>query len=95
MSIGTANFHPSAIEDEIYNILNSSPDHIVSSRDYTQEAAEKVIKFMYEKAKSNGMEYDIVDDTYPDEEGGSVSICWIECGHLHHIILNYAYTWED
>lgn len=94
MSIGTANFHPSAIEDEIYDILNSSPDHIVSSSDYTQGAIEKVIEFMYEKAKSNGMEYDIIDDTHPDEEGGSVSICWIESGHLHHIVLSYRYVWD-
>ena len=89
MSIGTANFHPSAIEDEIYDILDSSPDHIVSSSDYTQEAIEKVIKFMSEEAKSSGMEYDIIDDTHPDAEGGSVSICWIETGHLHHIVLSY------
>ena len=94
MSIGTANFHPSAIEDEIYDILDSSPDYIVSSRDYTREAIEEVIEFMYKKAQSNGMEYDIIDDTHPDESGGSVSICWIETGHLHHIVLSYRH-WED
>lgn len=91
MSIGSTTFHPSAIEDEIYDILDSSPDYIVSSSDYTQEAIEKVIEFMSEKAMSNGMEYDIIDDTHPDEEGGSVSICWIENGHLHHIILSYRH----
>lgn len=95
MSIGTANFHPSAIEDEIYDILNSSPDHIVSSSDFTQGAIEKVIEFMYEKAKSNGMVYDIIDDSHPDEEGGSVSICWIEAGHLHHIVLSYRDAYWD
>lgn len=94
MSIGTANFHPSAIEDKIYDILDSSPDHIVSSSDYTWEAIEKVIDFMYEQAKSDGMEYDIIDDAHPDEDGGSVSICWIEAGHLHHIVLSYRHCWE-
>ena len=94
MSIGTANFHPSAIEDKIYDILDSSPDHIVSSSDYTWEAIEKVIEFMYEKSQSNGIEYDIIDDTHPDEDGGSVSICWIENGHLHHIVLSYRHCWE-
>ena len=93
MSIGTANFHPSAIEDKIYDILNSSPNHIVSSCDFTQEAVDKVIEFMGEEAKSNGMEYDIIDDPHPDEEGGSVSICWIEAGHLHHIVLSYRHVW--
>lgn len=91
MSIGSTTFHPSAIEDEIYDILDSSPDHIVSSNDYTQEAIEKVIEFMSEKALDNGMEYDIIDDTHPDAEGGSVSICWIEDGHLHHIVLSYRH----
>lgn len=94
MSIGSTTFHPSAIEDEIYDILDSSPDYIVSSSDYTQEAIEKVMEFMSEKAMSNGMEYDIIDDTHPDEEGGSVSICWIENGHLHHIVLNYRHCWN-
>lgn len=89
MSIGTANFHPSIIEDEIYDILNSIPDYIVSSSDYTEEAIEAVINYMYELAKDNGMEYDIIVDTHPDEEGGSVSICWIENNHLHHIVLSY------
>lgn len=95
MSIGTMTFHPSAIEDEIYNILNSSPDYIVSSKAYTQVAIDKIIDFMSEKAKSNNMEYDIIDDTYPNEEGGSVSISWIENSHLHHIVINYRYVWED
>lgn len=95
MSIGNTNFHPSAIEDEIYNILNSSPDYIVSSKAYTQVAIDKIIDFMSEKAKSNNMEYDIIDDTYPNKEGGSVSISWIENGHLHHIVINYRYVWED
>lgn len=95
MSIGSANFHPSAIEDEIYDILNSSPDYLVSSCDYTHEAVEEIIAFMYEKSKSNGMEYDIIDAPHPDEVGGSVSICWIEAGHLHHIVLSYRYNWED
>ena len=54
MSIGSTTFHPSAIEDEIYDILDSSPDFIVSSSDYTPEAIDKVIEFMAEKACKNG-----------------------------------------
>lgn len=91
MSIGSTIFHPSAIEDRIYDILDSSLDHIVSSSDYTQEAIEKVIGFMSKKYLEGGMEYDIIDDTHPDGEGGSVSICWIEAGHLHHIVLSYRH----
>jgi hypothetical protein len=94
MSIGTANFHPSVIEDEIYDILDSTSDYVVSSKEYAQAAMEAVIEFMYEKAKDNGMEYDIIDDPHPDEEGGSISICWIEDGHLHHVVLSYRYCWD-
>lgn len=94
MSIGSVQFHPSVIENQIYEILDSDPKYIVSSREYTQEAIEEVINFMSELYENSGLQYSIIDDSHPDEEGGSVSICWVEVGHLHHIVLNYAYTWE-
>lgn len=90
MSIGSTQFHPSAIEDEIYNILNSDSDFIVSSKEYTHEAIEEVIEYM----SNLSTEWSLIDDTHPDEEGGSVSICWIENGHLHHIVINYRYRWD-
>ena len=85
MSISTAKFHPSVIEDEIYDILDSNPDFIISSTYYTHDAIAAVIDFM---SKSK-LEYSIIDDTHPDECGGSVSICWIEKTFLHHIVLSY------
>lgn len=94
MSIGSVQFHPSVIENQIYEILDSDPKYIVSSREYTQEAIEEVINFMSELYENSDLQYSIIDDSHPDEEGGSVSICWVEAGHLHHIVLNYAYTWE-
>lgn len=90
MSIGTANFHPSAIEDKIYDILDSTPEFIVSSKEYTSQAIAAVVEYM----NTLDTEWSLIDDMYPNEEGGSVSICWIEDGHLHHIVLNYAYTWD-
>ena len=95
MSIGSAQFHPSVIEDQIYEILDSDPDYIVSSEEYTKEAIEEVINFMSERYEKSGLQYSIIDDTHPDDEGGSVSICWIESCFLHHIILSYRTMWED
>lgn len=94
MSIGSAQFHPSVIEDQIYEVLDSDPYYIVSSTEYTQEAIEEVINFMSELYEDSGLQYSIIDDPYPDMEGGSVSICWIENTFLHHIVLNYRYCWE-
>ena len=90
MSIGTTQFHPSIIEDEIYNILDSNPEFIVSSEEYTKEAIEEVIEYM----NNYKDEWSLIDESHPDCEGGSVSICWIECGHLHHIVLSYRTCYE-
>lgn len=90
MAIGSTKFHPSMIEDEIYNILDSNPEFIISSEEYTKEAIEKVIEYM-SNCKS---EWSLIDDPHPDYEGGSVSICWIEEGHLHHIVLSYRTCYE-
>lgn len=90
MAIGSTKFHPSIIEDEIYDILDSNPEFIVSSEEYTKEAIEKVIEYM-SNCKS---EWSLIDDPHPDCEGGSVSICWIEEGHLHHIVLSYRTCYE-
>lgn len=91
MAIGNCDFHPSKIEDKIYDILDSNPDYIVSSSEYTQEAIEAVCEFMNDYSN----QWSFIDDTHPDEEGGSVSICWIEEDHLHHIVLVYRHCWED
>ena len=89
MAIGSAGFTPSAIEDGIYNLIDRA-DFIVSSKEYTSQAIAAVVEYL----NTCKGEWSLIDDPYPNEEGGSVSICWIECGHLHHIVLNYAYTWE-
>lgn len=91
MAIGSTKFYPSAIENEIYNILDSDPEFIVSSKEYTQEAIAAVVEYL----NTYKGEWSLIDDLYPDEDGGSVSICWIECGHLHHIVLNYSCCLED
>ncbi len=86
-------FHSSMIEDQIYNILNSNPDYIVSSKEYSTQAIEAVVEYL-STCKGRG-EWSLIDTPDSSEESGSVSICWIEHGHLHHIVLNYGYIWEN
>jgi len=85
MAIGNIHFRPSIIEDTIYEILDSDPEFIYSSQEYTPDAIEKVFEYM----NTLTGEWSAIDDVYPDEDGGSVSICWIEAGHLRHIVINY------
>ena len=85
MAIGNTHFYPSVIENTIYDILDSDPEFIQSTEEYTPEAMEKV----YEYLNTLTCEWSVIDDVYPNEEGGSVSICWVEVGHLHHIVINY------
>ena len=79
MAIGNIHFRPSIIEDTIYEILDSDPEFIYSSQEYTPAAIEKIFEYMNTLTD----EWSAIDDS------GSVSICWIEAGHLRHIVINY------
>lgn len=79
MAIGNIHFRPSIIENIIYEILDSNPEFIYSSQEYTPDAIEKVFEYM----NTLTGEWSAIDDS------GSVSICWIEAGHLRHIVINY------
>lgn len=79
-------FHPSVIEDCIYDIL-CEPEYVVSTREYTKDAIDAVQAYLEEC----GNQFNIIEDSYPDMTGASVSICWIEKGYLHHIVLNIRY----
>ncbi len=83
MSIGTANFHPSAIEDNIYNLIDCE-DYIVSSCEYTEKCMEAVGSYL----QSEGVQWSSIWSNYQDETGYSVSFAWIEAGRLHHIVLD-------
>lgn len=86
MAIGSAGFAPSVIEDGIYNLINCA-DFIVSSKEYTEKCMRAVESFLM----SCRVKWNCIWDSYPDESGASVSFAWIECGELHHIVLNVRY----
>lgn len=83
MSIGSTNFHPSIIEDNIYNLIDRE-DYIVSSSEYTEKCMDAVGSYL----ESEGVQWSSIWSSYRDETGYSVSFAWIEAGRLHHIVLD-------
>ena len=79
-------FHPSVIEDTIYDIIDTE-EHTVSSNEYDRTIGPVIIKYL----KNFYVQFNIIEDPYPDMTGASLSICWIEESYLHHIVLNIKY----
>ena len=81
-------FHPSVIEDALYNIINAE-EHIVSSSEYDCTVGTAIMEYLDEHAVC----FNIIEDPYPNMNGASLSICWTEGHqhHLHHIVLNIKY----
>ncbi len=85
--LGNTVFRPSKIEDHIYDYIEQ-PHFLCSSREYRAAVMEGVENYFNEFVSE---QWNIIYDNYPDMTGASVSICWIEQGYLHHIILNIRY----
>ncbi len=79
-------FHPSVIEDTIYNIINTA-EHTVSSSEYDRTIGPEIMAYL----EGCGIQFNIIEDPYPDMTGASLSICWIEFSYLHHIVLSIKY----
>ena len=79
-------FHPSVIEDTIYDIINTE-EHTVSSSEYDRTIEPEIMKYL----ENCCVQFNIIEDPYPDMTGASLSICWIEDNYLHHIVLNIKY----
>lgn len=84
--IGNSNWKPSQIEDYIYNMINI-PDFLASSSEYTKD----IVPTIQEYLEMCAVQFNIIEDPYPDMTGASLSICWIELTCLHHIVLNIKY----
>ena len=81
---GSANFHPSVIEDAIYDILDNE-DFIVSSESYTLEAMSTVLSYM------DGIQETWVGHSTTEVHCGdtveTLALSWIEDGHIHQLVL--------
>lgn len=79
-------FHPSVIEDTIYEI-GDEVEYFISSNEYDRAIGPAIQEYL----ENCGVQFNIIEDPYPDMTGASLSICWIENGYLHHIVLNIKY----
>ena len=76
-------FYPSHIEDEIYGIMD---DYIVGCDTYEAGLVEAISDFFMNYKKG---EWQLGCAEWPNFEGGSCSVSWIEDGHLHMIGFDY------
>ena len=76
-------FYPSHIEDEIYGIMD---DYIVGGDTYEAGLVEAISDFFMNYKKG---EWQLGCAEWPNFEGGSCSVSWIEDGHLHMIGFDY------
>ena len=79
-------FHPSYIEDTIYDIIDTE-EHTMSSSEYDRTIGPEIMEYL----ENCGVQFNMIEDPYPDMSGASLSICWIEDSYLHHIVLNIRY----
>ena len=80
--LGTKSY-PSHIEDEIYGIMD---DYIVGIDTYEAGLVEAISDFFMNYKKG---EWQLGCAEWPNFEGGSCSVSWIEDGHLHMIGFDY------
>lgn len=80
--LGTKSY-PSHIEDEIYGIMDN---YIVDSCTYEAGLVEAISDFFMNYKKG---EWQLGCAEWPNFEGGSCSVSWIEDGHLHMIGFDY------
>ena len=75
------------IKDEIYRILASDPSYMKSYSEATEAGVEAVLEYM--RSLRRHFQWDYSYTSHPDEEGATVSICWIDDGQLELITLTY------
>ena len=79
-------FHPFVIEDTIYEI-GDEVEYFISSNEYDRAIDPAIQEYL----ENCSVQFNIIEDPYPDMSGASLSICWIEDDYLHHIVLNIKY----
>lgn len=80
-----SSFHPSYIENEIYDIMEA---YIAGIDLYEERLINRLIEFF--KGKYSGVEWLLSCNQWPGLSAGTCSISWIENGHLH--MINFDYT---
>jgi hypothetical protein len=88
--IGNCGWRPSIIEDDIYKLLNSE-DLIAGSDSYYAPAVDDIAEYLDRAGRLHNIQWNIIESPDAAYENGVASICWVENGQLHHIMINIVY----
>ena len=78
------NFHPSTIENKIYDIME---EFEIGCDLYQHSVTDKIAEWLCDLH----IEYQLCCSDWPNEEGGVCAIAFIEDGYPHLIIFDYKY----
>ena len=78
------NFHPSAIANQIYNILEG---YEIKIDVYEHDAIDAIISYIEEFH----IEYNLCCSDWPNEEGGVCGIAFVDQGYPQLIMFDYEY----
>ena len=79
------NFHPSAMVDEIYGIMDSYETEGMDL--YNAGLCDALIDFMTQ----SGKEYQLACSDWPNEEGGVCALSFIDGGFAQLVMFDYKY----
>lgn len=82
--IGNEKFYPSVIENAIYNIMD---DYMLGIEIYEEDLVDAVSDFLNNYRP--GIVWQLGCSEWPNCEGGSCFVSWIENGHFHMIGFDY------
>jgi hypothetical protein len=82
--LGNTKFHPSFIEDEIYEMMD---DYAIGSDTFGEALISATSKFFVERHPE--VEWHLGCSVWPDYTGGTCFVSWIENGHLHMLGFDY------
>ena len=80
-------FNPSAIVNEIYDIME---DYEIGVETYAYDVTDAITEYFTNNLK---MEYNLCCAEWPNEEGGVCAVAFIDNGHPQLIMFDYKY-WE-
>ena len=79
------NFNPSAIVDEIYNLMDN---YEVATDVFSYSLVSEITKYLEYRCH---VEYLVCCSAWPNEEGGVCSVAFVDSGHPQLITFDYQY----
>lgn len=83
--IGNVKFHPSMVEDKIYDIMADGHIMIAATEDVYDEELFDAVQELFEHGLPYEFQWNMMQTMWPNAEGGSVYCSWMEQGWLHTI----------